>query len=52
MFKSTTALFPAIVEAVKALHSYEVPEIIATPIVCGSEDYLSWISAETQTLPA
>jgi periplasmic divalent cation tolerance protein len=52
MFKSTSALFPAIVEAVKSLHRYEVPEIIAMPIVLGSEDYLAWISAETQSFPA
>jgi periplasmic divalent cation tolerance protein len=52
MFKSTAALFPAIVEAVKSRHRYEVPEIIAMPIVLGSEDYLTWISAETQSSSA
>lgn len=52
IFKSTAALFPAIVKAVKARHRYEVPEIIAIPIVFGSEDYLAWISAETQFFPA
>ena len=48
MLKSAGVLFPAIVEAVKALHSSEVPEVIALPLVDGSEDYLAWISAETQ----
>ncbi|MGL6342953.1 MAG: divalent cation tolerance protein CutA, partial [Waterburya sp.] len=31
-------------EQIKTLHSYEVPEIIALPIIAGSESYLNWIS--------
>jgi periplasmic divalent cation tolerance protein len=34
-------------ETVKQLHSYSVPEIIALPIVAGSEDYLAWLKEET-----
>jgi periplasmic divalent cation tolerance protein len=30
--------------AIRELHSYEEPEIIATPIVAGSEGYLDWVS--------
>ena len=52
MFKSRASLFPPIVQAVKSLHSYEVPEIIAMPIVLGSEEYLAWISSETHTFSA
>ena len=37
-----------LVPAVKALHPYEVPEIIALPIVLGSQSYLDWIAAETK----
>jgi periplasmic divalent cation tolerance protein len=33
------------IPAVKALHPYEVPEIIALPIVMGSEDYLAWLDS-------
>lgn len=33
---------------IKANHDYQVPEIIATPIMAGSEDYLSWVVAETR----
>jgi len=29
-------------------HSYDEPEIVATPIVAGSESYLSWIEEETR----
>ncbi|GAG12841.1 unnamed protein product, partial [marine sediment metagenome] len=38
--KTKASLFPEIVELVKRTHSYEVPEIIALPIIAGSEDYL------------
>ncbi|UCH60723.1 MAG: divalent-cation tolerance protein CutA [Anaerolineales bacterium] len=34
--------------AVKALHPYDVPEIIALPILMGSKSYLDWIGEETQ----
>ena len=36
-----------LVPAVKALHPYEVPEIIALPIQMGSKSYLDWIIKET-----
>ena len=32
---------------VKKLHLYEVPEIIALPIISGSKDYLYWLDSET-----
>jgi periplasmic divalent cation tolerance protein len=31
-------------EAVRRMHSYDVPEIIALPIEKGSRDYLAWLS--------
>ncbi|MCY7284553.1 MAG: divalent-cation tolerance protein CutA, partial [Cyanobacteria bacterium CAN_BIN43] len=31
---------------VRELHSYEVPEVIALPIIMGSQPYLSWISEQ------
>jgi len=43
LVKTKAALFPQIVELVKRTHSYEVPEIIALPIITGSEDYLKWL---------
>jgi periplasmic divalent cation tolerance protein len=48
IIKSRASLFPTIVNAATALHSYEVPEIIAIPIIAGSERYLKWIDEETQ----
>jgi len=44
--KATASLLPEIVEIVKKAHSYEVPEIIALPIIGGNEDYLRWIDSE------
>lgn len=41
--KTTGALFEKLEKEVKSLHSYKVPEIIALPIIRGSDDYLSWI---------
>ena len=41
--KTRAAFFPEIIELVRKAHSYEVPEIIALPIIAGSEDYLKWL---------
>jgi len=41
--KTSAARFPALAERVKALHSYEVPEIIAIPITDGSKGYMDWL---------
>jgi periplasmic divalent cation tolerance protein len=38
-------LFGVLLESVKALHSYEVPEIIALPVVDGSKAYLKWLDS-------
>ena len=44
--KTKESLVSDIVKAVKKLHSYSIPEIIALPIIGGSEDYLEWIENE------
>jgi periplasmic divalent cation tolerance protein len=41
--KSTKTKFNKIAKLVKSLHSYEVPEIIALPVIAGNKDYLGWI---------
>lgn len=45
--KTRRDLFDGIKSKVNELHSYEVPEIIALPIVAGSEDYLKWLREST-----
>ncbi|HEX2297632.1 MAG TPA: divalent-cation tolerance protein CutA [Pseudonocardiaceae bacterium] len=47
--KTAADQVPALTEYLKAEHSYDVPEIIATPITGGSAEYLSWLVAETRT---
>jgi periplasmic divalent cation tolerance protein len=50
IMKSRLDLFKPIVERVKGLHSYKVPEVLAFPIVDGSKDYLDWM--DTVLLPS
>ncbi len=44
--KTTVAALPELIKAVKLLHSYQMPEVVALPIVGGSTDYLSWLASE------
>jgi len=46
--KTRAKLFSEVVSTVKGIHSYEVPEIIALPVVDGNPDYLKWINEETE----
>ena len=41
--KTTTAKFDELEREVRALHSYDTPEIIAVPVVTGSSPYLKWL---------
>lgn len=43
VIKSTSRAFNELAAAVRNVHPYDVPEIIALPIVAGSQDYLGWI---------
>ncbi len=43
------ALVPEIVEHVTAVHPYDVPCVIALPLVGGAPAYLAWIVAETRS---
>lgn len=49
--KTRRDLFGELKKRVKELHSYSVPEIIALPIVEGSEEYLKWLQEETKRNP-
>jgi len=44
IIKSRRALLNKLIKQVKSIHSYEVPEIIALPIIGGDKKYLKWIS--------
>jgi periplasmic divalent cation tolerance protein len=44
LIKSSERLFPRLTQAIRELHSYEVPEILALPVGAGEENYLGWLS--------
>ena len=45
--KTLNSKFAALETAVRAHHSYEIPEIVAIPLSAGSAPYLKWLSAST-----
>jgi periplasmic divalent cation tolerance protein len=45
--KSRADLFEALAARIRALHSYDIPAIVAWPIIAGDAAYLDWIRAET-----
>ena len=49
LIKTSKKRFAAVRDAVRKLHSYEVPEIIALPIAAGSVAYLDWIATSVKT---
>src|SRR5271170_5958808 len=49
LIKTTKRRFAAVRDAVRKLHSYEVPEVIVLPVAAGSRAYLDWITASVKT---
>jgi len=49
LIKTTRAKERPIVSVVKALHSYDVPEIIFLPVVAGEKRYLNWLRKSVNT---
>jgi periplasmic divalent cation tolerance protein len=43
--KTTRAALPALERRVRALHPYQLPEVLATPVT-GAAGYLDWVRAE------
>ena len=50
VMKSSKKLFKKLTEKIKELHSYDVPEILALPIVAGSQSYLDWLKNSLETV--
>src|SRR5262245_53427477 len=46
--KTTPARFPELERQIRALHSYDTPEIIALPIIRASAPYLQWLVDEVE----
>ena len=47
-FKTTTQRYAALEENIRAHHSYDVPEILCTPVMAGNPAYLEWLTAQTR----
>ena len=52
VIKSSRALIQELTDEIERLHSYEVPEVIALPVVDGSERYLAWMNRELAHKPS
>ncbi len=48
IIKTTRDAFPALQEALKQGHPYELPEVIAVPVANGSPEYLAWLNASSR----
>ena len=47
LVKTTRARVEPLIDRIRRLHPYEVPEIVVLPIIGGGQDYLDWIHAST-----
>jgi len=47
LIKTRAARYAEVEAAIRGLHPYELPEIIAVPVVRGLDDYLRWVADET-----
>ena len=47
LIKTTRAAYPKLESALRKMHPYEIPEIIALPISTGLPEYLTWVEQET-----
>ena len=46
--KTKTNIYAALEKKIRELHPYDVPEIIALPLIAGNPDYLKWIDDVTR----
>ena len=49
LIKTRADIFAEVEALIKKLHPYELPEIVAVPVVHGSREYFDWINAATVT---
>jgi periplasmic divalent cation tolerance protein len=50
LIKTSAALFPKVRDAIRELHSYDLPECIALDIADGSQEYLKWLESSVKPL--
>lgn len=51
LVKTSQAVYTRLEQRIRALHPYELPEIIAVPLQTGQADYLKWIQENLTTAP-
>jgi periplasmic divalent cation tolerance protein len=51
VIKTLRGRYAELEQAIRELHSYAVPEILAFDVVAGSRDYLAWLAAEVPDVP-
>lgn len=49
LIKTRASVYAALEASIKALHPYDIPEIVAVPVASGLPAYLDWVTAETPT---
>ena len=49
LFKSTRTRYAALEKAIRAIHTYDTPEIIALPVKEGIPQYIGWVCSETNS---
>jgi len=49
LIKTRAAIYAEVEAAIKSLHPYDLPEIVAFPVERGLPEYLQWVSSETVT---
>lgn len=47
LMKTREDIFEQVEQAIRAIHPYDEPEILAMPVITGSRTYLDWIISET-----
>lgn len=50
LIKTTRGAYPQLESAIKENHPYQTPEIVALPVVAGSDDYLRWVAGSVRSL--
>jgi len=48
VIKTTVEALPRLKARLREVHPYEVPELVALPIVYGLEEYLEWVASEVR----
>jgi periplasmic divalent cation tolerance protein len=51
LIKSSADRFEQLEQAIRAVHPYDVPEILAVPVAAGNADYLAWLREELRSTP-